>query len=59
MKAHEKYCVVRYGELKEVTNAVWVSDALWALGFKVNAKDARLWAALNVFFQDFVDLLAL
>jgi putative hydrolase of the HAD superfamily len=58
-KAHEKYRVVRYGELKEVTNAVWVSEALCALGFEVNTKDARLWAALNVFFQDFVDSLAL
>lgn len=58
-KAHEKYRVVRYGELREVTNAVWVAETLRALGFELDAKDAHLWTALNVFFQDFVDSLTL
>lgn len=58
-KAHEKYRGVRYGELREVTNAVWVSETLCNLGFKVNVDDARLKAALNVFFQNFIDSLAL
>ncbi len=58
-KAHEKYRKVRYGELKEVTNAVWVSEALRELGFNVITEDARLNAALEVFFQNFIDSLEL
>ena len=33
--AHEKYRKVRYGQLREVTNAVWVAEALCNLGFEV------------------------
>jgi putative hydrolase of the HAD superfamily len=58
-KAHEKYRLIRYGELREVTNAVWLSEALCTLGFKVGVDDARMKAALNVFFQDFIDSLEL
>lgn len=58
-EAHEKYRKVRYGELREVTNAVWVAEALCNLGFKVTADDDRVKAALNVFFQDFIDTLEL
>jgi putative hydrolase of the HAD superfamily len=58
-KAHEKYRVVRYKKLREVTNAVWVSEALNALGYETNAEDPRIKAALNVFFQDYVDTLEL
>lgn len=58
-KAHEKYRVVRYQKLREVTNAVWVSEALNALGYETNAEDPRIKAALNVFFQDYVDTLEL
>ena len=57
--AHEKYRKVRYEQLKEVTNAVWVSEALSSLGFQVTHDDARVQAALNVFFQDFIDSLEL
>ena len=57
--AHEKYRKVRYEELREVTNAVWVAEALGNLGFNVTADDARVKAALNVFFQDFIDTLSL
>jgi HAD superfamily hydrolase (TIGR01549 family) len=57
--AHEKYRKVRYGTLKEVTNAVWVAEALCNLGFEVSAVDSRVKAALNVFFQDFIDTLEL
>jgi len=57
--AHEKYRKVRYEQLKEVTNAVWVSEALCNLGFEVTANDPRIKAALNVFFQDFIDTLEL
>ena len=57
--AHEKYRKVRYGELREVTNAVWVADALCNLGFEVSADNVHIKAALNVFFQDFIDTLEL
>ncbi len=57
--AHEKYRLVRYGEFREVTNAVWVSEALCSLGFEVGVGDERLGAALEVFFGDFVDSLEL
>jgi putative hydrolase of the HAD superfamily len=42
-----------------VTNAVWVSEALNALGYETNTEDLRIKAALNVFFQDYVDTLEL
>ena len=57
--AHEKYRKVRYEQLREVTNAVWVAEALCSLGFQVTPDDARVKTALNVFFQDFVDTLEL
>jgi len=53
--AHEKYRKVRYEELREVTNAVWVAEALCSLGFKVAADDYRIKDALNVFFKAYVD----
>ena len=56
-KAHEKYRLIRYGELREVTNAVWVAETLCNLGFEVKDDDPRMKAALNVFFQDYVDSL--
>ena len=58
-KAHEKYRIIRYKKLREVTNAVWVSEALNALGYETNTEDLRIKAALNVFFQDYVDTLEL
>jgi HAD superfamily hydrolase (TIGR01549 family) len=59
-RAHEKYRVVRYGELREVTNAVWVAEALNEAGHgKVGPEDVRIKAALNVFFKDFSDSLRL
>jgi putative hydrolase of the HAD superfamily len=59
IEAHEKYRKIRYEQLKEVTNAVWVAEALRNLGFKVTADDSRIKAALNVFFKDFIDTLEL
>ena len=57
--AHEKYRIIRYEQLREVTNAVWVAEALCNIGFKVTADDYRIKAALNVFFEDYVDMLEL
>ncbi|MBS7632952.1 HAD family hydrolase [Candidatus Bathyarchaeota archaeon] len=53
--AHEKYRAIRYQELTEVTNAVWISEALTSLGFKTSPEDARIKTALNVFFKDFIE----
>ncbi len=57
--AHQKYRVVRYEQHREVTNAVWVAEALCSLGIKVTPNDARVKSALNVFFQDFIRTLEL
>lgn len=57
--AHEKYRLIRYGEFREVANAIWVSEALQSLGFEVTAEDPRMNNALNVFFQDYIDSLEL
>jgi putative hydrolase of the HAD superfamily len=58
-EAHEKYRVVRYQELVEVTNAIWISEALNSLGFKTNPEDARIKVAVNVFFEDYLNSLEL
>jgi putative hydrolase of the HAD superfamily len=58
-KAHEKYRVVRYQKLIEVTNAVWIAEALNNLGFKTNLDDSRIKTAVNVFFDDYLDSLRL
>lgn len=58
-KAHEKYRVIRYKKLREVTNAVWVSETLNNLGYETSPEDPRLKVALNIFFQYYVDSLEL
>lgn len=58
-KTHEKYRIIRYEQLKEVTNAIWVSEALTNIQCPATLGDARLKEGLNVFFQDFVDSLKL
>ena len=57
--AHEKYRVVRYEQFREVTNSVWVCEALNSLGCGVDEEDSRVEAALNVFFQRYVESLSL
>lgn len=58
-KAHEKYRLIRYQELVEVTNAVWISEALNSLGFKTTPKDECVKTAVNLFFEDYVKSLRL
>jgi HAD superfamily hydrolase (TIGR01549 family) len=58
-ETHQKYRRVRYEQFREVTNAVWVSEALCNLGFRATAEDKRVKTALNVFFQDFLNTLEL
>jgi putative hydrolase of the HAD superfamily len=54
-RAHEKYRAIRYQELTEVTNAVWISEALASLGFKTSPEDTRIKTAVNIFFKDFIE----
>jgi HAD superfamily hydrolase (TIGR01509 family) len=58
-QAHEKYRAVRYEQLREVTNSVWVCEALNNLGCTVNPEASRIKVALNVFFQKYVESLEL
>lgn len=58
-QAHEKYRVIRYEKLVEVTNAVWISEALNNLGFNANPEDARIKTAVNIFFEDYLNSLKL
>ncbi|MEM3824149.1 MAG: HAD family hydrolase [Candidatus Bathyarchaeia archaeon] len=53
-QAHEKYRVIRYQKLIEVTNAIWISEALNSLGFKINPEDTRIKTAVNIFFEDYL-----
>jgi putative hydrolase of the HAD superfamily len=58
-QSHEKYRVIRYQELVEVTNAIWISEALNNLGFKTNPEDTHIKTAVNVFFEDYLNSLKL
>ena len=58
-QAHEKYRVVRYQKLIEVSNAVWVSEALSNLGFETGSKDPCIKTAVNLFFEDYLNSLKL
>jgi FMN phosphatase YigB (HAD superfamily) len=58
-RAHEKYRLIRYEELVEVTNGVWISEALNCLGFKTSPEDAHVKTAVNVFFEDYLSSLEL
>lgn len=58
-RTHEKYRVIRYQELVEVTNAVWISEALNNLGFKTKPDDKRIQKTVNDFFEDYLKSLEL
>ena len=58
-KAHQKYHEIRYGQHVEVTNAVWVSEALNNLGYTTTLQDEEIKTAVNVFFEDYVRALKL
>ncbi|MEM3011401.1 MAG: HAD family hydrolase [Candidatus Bathyarchaeia archaeon] len=53
-QAHEKYRIIRYEKLIEVTNAVWISEALNIMGFKTSPEDNRIKTAVNIFFEDYL-----
>jgi HAD superfamily hydrolase (TIGR01509 family) len=58
-QSQEKCRLKRYQELVEITDAVWVSDALNCLGFKTDPQDTRVKTAVNVFFEDYPSALEL
>ena len=53
--AHEKYRTVRYEQLVEVTNAIWISEALNNIGFKTTPADTCIKMAVNMFFEEYVN----
>lgn len=53
-KAHNKYRTIRFQQLVEVTNAVWVSEALNHLNLKTTPHDEKIFMAINMFFEDYV-----
>jgi FMN phosphatase YigB (HAD superfamily) len=57
--AHKKYRVIRYEQYREVTNAVWVAEALTNLGYPTTPDDPLVKEALNIFFQDFINTIEL
>jgi len=59
IQAHEKYRIIRYEKLVEVTNAVWISEALNNLGYKTTPDDTRVRTAVNISFEDYLDSLEL
>jgi len=59
VQAHEKYRIIRYEKLVEVTNAVWVSEALNNLGYETTPDDSRVKTAINIGFEDYLDSLEL
>jgi len=59
IQAHEKYRIIRYQELVEVTNAVWISETLNNLGYKTTPDDTRVRTAVNISFEDYLDSLEL
>lgn len=58
-RAHHKYWNIRYGQLKEVTNAVWVSEALNHLGYTFTPDDEEIKTAVNAFFGNYLKALRL
>jgi len=53
-KAHNKYRTIRLQKLVEVTNAVWISEALNQLNQRVTPRDERICASVTMFFEDYV-----
>ena len=57
--AYQKYSVIRHREMVEVTNAVWISEALNQVGFGVKPQDAAIKKAVNIYFRGYLRALKL
>ena len=53
-RSHEKYQRIRYEEFLEITNSVWISEALNSLGCQTDTEDPRLKTAINLFFHEYL-----
>lgn len=58
-QAYEECRLKRYNELVEVTDAVWVTEALKRLGFQADPADVQLKAAISSFYEDYFNSLKL
>lgn len=57
--AYEECRLKRYNELIEVTDAVWVAEALRRLGFQIDPGEARVKAAISSFYENYFSSLEL
>jgi len=51
---HRKYRLLRYEKLREITNAVWLSETLNQLGFSTKPEDEAVKKAVNIYFEDYL-----
>ncbi|MEE8632630.1 MAG: HAD family hydrolase [Candidatus Bathyarchaeia archaeon] len=58
-KAFNKYREIRFQKLVEISNPVWVSEALVGLGYSAEPEDEAVKAAVNAFFEDYLKALRL
>lgn len=58
-QAYQKYEVIRYKKLVEVTNAIWISEALNNLGFKTTPDNPHIKKAVNLFFEGYLNSIQL
>ena len=58
-QTHEKYRIIRYEKLVEVTNAVWISETLNNLGYETTPDDPQVKTAINIGFEDYLNSLEL
>jgi len=59
IQAYEKYRIIRYQKFVEVTNAVWISEAINDLGYKTTPDDPRIRTAVNISFEDYLNSIEL
>jgi len=52
--AWQKYRSIRYQDFREITNAVWVAEALNNLGFVASPEDESVKKAVNAFFLGYL-----
>jgi HAD superfamily hydrolase (TIGR01662 family) len=58
-RAFEKYHQVRNNQLVEVTNAVWISEALNNLGYYTAPDDEEIRKAVSIYFEDYLGAIKL
>jgi len=52
-QAHEKYRTVRYRKLREVTNAVWISETLNILGYETEQEPDNIAKDICELYKNF------